>query len=798
MKSIAYFRIAAFAALIIGFCLLPEARAQITASATVTATDTATSSVIADFDWKENNIADSLEKIQAFQNHKSEFETTIKNLAYVDNIKTDFEEIQTLLDEAYGLFVKKRQVSSWDIIRAGDFKSDRKQLFESAEKVKTNYSAYLTRTEKIISELNETLSVLKKFHEYLLKDSSLASHKSTVVQVKKDVDDLLAQIRTGRKEYTTVFQDNKELLDAVTAFSDEIDNEITLFKKERFSKTAPALYESDFFTRFTQDLMSELRAAWRDVFAIDRADFIDNRYFIVQSLIVFILVWLGLREIKRFWTRKALYYPPLWAALAALFYAAVQIERPPLLWVMFFWLVLSALCLFIFSRIINEPKGRRDVAILILAYTVLQIVERLGVPLVLYRLFLVAIALGLATYCRIRIKDIAGEKQVHLRQSLLRLLSFIFLVSAGAEFFGFHLFASFLVHAAVKTTFIVFVFWNLRELTRLSVDVVLAAPWVARFDFTRYHRELIGRRIHWLMTGFIAFAALAMLASVWGLYDGISQAVAGILDLGWQYRENRFTLGTFFQAVLIFAAIRFVGFVLCNVLEEEVFPRRKITIGSGKAISSLIEYSLWIMAFVVAFTVLGFDLKQLAIIAGALSVGIGFGLQNIVNNFVAGLILLFERPVRVGDILEFRGQWGTVEKVGLRSTVVRTLVESELIIPNSDLITQPVCNMTLANTLYVVIIPFSVAYGTDPEKIKSLVIELALANPGVIKDPAPEVFFTKMADSSLEFELRARVIDARQRVKVSSELLGAVYSVLRTQGIEIPYPQRVLHVRTDE
>ena len=195
----------------------------------------------------------------------------------------------------------------------------------------------------------------------------------------------------------------------------------------------------------------------------------------------------------------------------------------------------------------------------------------------------------------------------------------------------------------------------------------------------------------------------------------------------------------------------------------------------------------------------GFDFGNVAIIAGALSVGIGFGLQNIVNNFVSGLILLFERPIRKGDWIEVGGTEGVVKDIQIRSTVIQTFDRSDVIVPNSELISGQVTNWVLSSQSGRAVIPVGVAYGTDTEKVRTILMAIAEENTDVVKAgsmPKPIVLFRAFGDSSLDFELRVFLHNVDNRLSIISDINFAIDKAFREEDIEIPFPQRDLHVKS--
>jgi potassium efflux system protein len=203
-----------------------------------------------------------------------------------------------------------------------------------------------------------------------------------------------------------------------------------------------------------------------------------------------------------------------------------------------------------------------------------------------------------------------------------------------------------------------------------------------------------------------------------------------------------------------------------------------------------------LIGFLLALAALGLDLQKITILAGALGVGIGFGLQTIVNNFVCGLILLFERPIKVGDLIQLDSEWAYIKKIGLRATIVETFDQAEVVVPNSDLIANKVTNWTLSSRLSRLTIPVGVAYGSDVPLVLQILKDCAEQHPLVTKIRPPQVLFMDFGESSLDFELRVFVEDVANRLQVMSELHQAIDRRFREAGVEIPFPQRDIHIRS--
>ncbi len=252
-----------------------------------------------------------------------------------------------------------------------------------------------------------------------------------------------------------------------------------------------------------------------------------------------------------------------------------------------------------------------------------------------------------------------------------------------------------------------------------------------------------------------------------------------------------------YLALVLFSALIAVGHWARAWLDQVLIRRGRLDQGGRAAAVTLAGYAAFALAGLATFVTLGVDLTSLAVVFGALSVGIGFGLQNIVNNFVSGLILLFERPIKVGDWIRVGDAEGIVRNLTVRFTELQTFDRTELIIPNSDLISQRVTNITRRDVIGRVILTVGVAYGSDARRVQELLLETVTAHPNVAAedDDAPLVTFSAFGESSLDFEVRCILRDVTQRLKTHSELNLAILDAFAANGIEIPFPQRDVHMK---
>jgi small-conductance mechanosensitive channel len=236
---------------------------------------------------------------------------------------------------------------------------------------------------------------------------------------------------------------------------------------------------------------------------------------------------------------------------------------------------------------------------------------------------------------------------------------------------------------------------------------------------------------------------------------------------------------------------------LTRLLVEKILSRYALDVGVRQSIGTIIRYTIVIIGLVIIIQTAGVDLSTLGILAGALGVGIGFGLQNITSNFISGIIILFERPIKIGDRIEVGEVTGDVVNISARATTVITNDNIAIIVPNSDFISETVINWSHNGRSVRFNFPVPVSYNSNPTEVKKLLADVAKANTGVLKVPAPDVLFDGFGDSSLDFTLRVWTSEYIDRPGVlKSQLYYEIFKKFAEQNIEIPYPQQDLHLKS--
>jgi potassium-dependent mechanosensitive channel len=354
-----------------------------------------------------------------------------------------------------------------------------------------------------------------------------------------------------------------------------------------------------------------------------------------------------------------------------------------------------------------------------------------------------------------------------------------------ANILGYITLANWLGNGLLQSSYLALVLYALVVVLGQLGQMALEARLLAALGVVRRHRELLYRRLrralHWLAIVLWALGTLQQLL----LRDLWFNAAHNFLNAELHLGSIRFSVGD----VLAFAVTVWAAFALSRfirfLLEEDVYPRVRLNRGLAYAISSTLHYVILVTGFFLALAVLGIDMTRVTILAGAFGVGVGFGLQNIFNNFISGLMVLFERPINIGDVIQIEDASGVVERIGIRASVIRTINGSEVIVPNGKLISERLTNWTLSSRLHGIELPVAVALDSDPKRVIASLEGAAAAHPLINKDPPPQALVVRLGPDSLGLELRAWTDRSEQWMQIRSELAIAVSSALVSEKIAI-------------
>jgi small-conductance mechanosensitive channel len=380
----------------------------------------------------------------------------------------------------------------------------------------------------------------------------------------------------------------------------------------------------------------------------------------------------------------------------------------------------------------------------------------------------------------------------------VRALVAVWVGAFAAGFTGYLSLAILLTGGAVVSAYLALGFYAVVLVAERLAALVLQAWPMTRLQAVKRRPALVLRKARTLLNWLGVAAWISVALDTQGLLESSLEAARAVLGARFQWGAIGVSLGdllafglTVWAAFLVSAVVRFL-------LEEDVFQHMGLKRGVPYALSRLLHYVILLLGFVVAVGALGVDLDKVAVLAGAFGVGIGFGLQNVVANFVAGLVLLMERPIHVGDAVQLGDVGGQVQEIGMRASIVRTWDGAEVLVPNSQLVSEKVVNWTLSDRMRRITLKVSVGYGSDPERVIELLRDVALQHPRALRQPAPIAVFREFGQTGMDFELWVWTDRFEDAGTLQSELGVAIHSALGAAKIELAVPHRVVHVRGGE
>lgn len=457
----------------------------------------------------------------------------------------------------------------------------------------------------------------------------------------------------------------------------------------------------------------------------------------------------------------------------------------------------------ILRRVIDKPLVP-ILNVLVLFYVFDEILRLLTAYPLIYRLLfsiemLTAIVLVVWIY-RQRAADVSfiaeHRRLVELLKKILLVSAIPFGISFVANLFGFVSLARLVARGLLDSAYAgLFLYAFYLVLVSLAEYAVRVRP-LSRLKMMSQHRALVVSKVAKAIRWLFVFTWFLLALDYLYLLEPFGKGLGTVLTFD-------LTLGSFsitLLEILIFLFVVWLAFALSRlirfVLEEDVYTRVTLKEGVPYAVSTILHYALLVGGFTLAILSLGIDLTKFTILAGAFGVGLGFGLQNIVQNFVSGIILLFERPVTIGDVIQKGNDIGSLKSIGLRASIIGTPEGAEIIVPNGVLISEEVTNWTPAEHNRRLDVNVGVAYGSDVDQVIELLMEVGRSHPEVVTDPGPLVLFSGFGDSSIDFQLRTWANSESNWWVIRSDLTIGVYKALTEANIEIPFPQRDLNLRS--
>jgi len=420
-----------------------------------------------------------------------------------------------------------------------------------------------------------------------------------------------------------------------------------------------------------------------------------------------------------------------------------------------------------------------------------------------YRVYLFGLTVltaGLMVWLMWRARPRAGDAPMSIARKWIRatgaLAVVALLVSAAANLFGNVSLAEMLTGGILDSGYVGLVLYAGVTVLSSVLRLLLARRALSRFSIVTQHAGPLLQSFTRLLSVAALAAWLIVMLNEFRIFRPIRDAVVAVLTHELRFGQISLTLG----GVLLFLFSVWLAFWVAKtvrlILQDEVLPKMSLPRGVGNSISSLSYYALVFAGLAVALVAAGFEISQLTIVVGALGLGIGLGLQNVVNNFVSGLILMFERPIQPGDVVEVGGVSGKVREIGMRATTLSTFEGADVVVPNGMLLSEKLINWTLSDMDRRIDVNVGVAYGSNPSRVLELLMEVTRGTDGIATEPAPTVLFVGFGANSLDFAIRSWTNNFGDWVAIRSNLTVRVHDALLAAGIEIPFPQQDVHVRS--
>ncbi len=633
----------------------------------------------------------------------------------------------------------------------------------------------------------------KSWYDEVLKGNSATSLREVMRSTMEEIKGAIDAITEKSDELIQTMQKASSMQSDIFQMEQRIEQRIKNLDSVFPAGNLTPLFTPAFFNQLSADGWKGITQGFYENALPDWQLLKSNARFIFLQIFSIILVTFFLLTIRSESSVELLAFlqRPFSTAIfvCLLFLRVLEPVSPPV------WMLLeSAVAWIAFLRLFSLYASDRGQTVFMYAFAAIHLLIQLllvvKVPFAITRLFIFFTSVGASAALFLYSRSDLRTKNV---KWCLGALSVLFGMIAFVELAGFSDMSKTLFKYTISTLNVFVKAWLLFHISWGMVEWSL--QWLSSDEkyLVKERVPILSKISRIALYLFFATCILIYLLVGWGVFDSANEAFSKVLSSGVSLGNIQFSLSDILQAILLAVVTLVVSVAIQSVLNQSVFPSMNIPKDVGFSIARLIHYFILSVGLLLVLLSLGVSFTNLAIFGGALGVGLGMGLQEIVKNFAAGIIILVERPIKIGDLIEFENTTCRVEKIGLRSTLVRALDGILKVIPNNDLIVNPVTNWTHSRKRLRKSSMIGVAYGSDVDLTIRLLKEAAESHDSVLKNPEPEVFFEEFGDSALIFELRYWVKDVSLIKVVPSEINQLIERKLAEANIEIPYPQMDVH-----
>jgi len=749
-------------------------------------------------------VAELAPRLAALNGEQAEIEQRLDTLKDQSDIRQQIErtrERQKLVNER---MEKHGGPAGWNVNRL----RENRQLIQRQQE---QFQSILDQLSDRLAHLDDTRKEWNKKRQFWeewktdLEQRQGQFAEDSFSRALDSIDSVLSAVRQEMKPLLELQSQVTELHAHNSRYVNRIDAMLDSRRQEIFSKTGPPLFSPDYYRQYGEDLWKAVDEGVKDVRWLSRNFLKEQGWILLLQAIVAISLPLLIRRYRseaqeaEEW-QFILDHPWATGIFVAVSSLTFLYSYPPALAQVFFWALAAFSAAVLIAALLLNPRKIFMVYVLAFLFVFSMLLNTIALPLPIYRLYIALLSLFGAPALWLLAKHNLKARNRNLGNFTisLRIGAIVLLATCVAQFWGYSRLAMRIVESSIETVFLVLFVMMVIRVGSGGIEFGLGRPFMKRYRFFRKHGKELSRRLKNIFRILILIYAFLYLLTVWNVFDTVGQSWERFGQIGFSMGDTDITLKMIGLAGFVFYLSIIFSWVMQAVLDTGVLSRRQVDRGVRDSIKKLLHYILVLIGFVIALKLAGFALENFVVLAGAFGIGIGFGLQNIVNNFVSGIILLFERPVKVGDMVVVDEEWGRVRKIGLRSTIVETLDQAEIIVPNSQFISEKVTNWSLTTSIVRIVIPVGVAYGSNVEKVLQVFEDVCHFHDEVLSEPKPSPIFVGFGNSSLDFEVRVWISDVETRLRIRSELCQAIDRAFREQDITIPFPQRDLHLRSME
>ncbi len=733
----------------------------------------------------------------------AEAEVRVQQATKLNKVYANLDENLEILEKLEKQYSPWDEADNWQINRLLGARNNYSDLNDQQNKPLSIINKHLETLEKLRNTWEEEGTYWKEWQEYLL-GIHVNVPQDAFTRTRDSISSLLKRVTKVGGELVKAQQKYSPAQEVIASRLSLVEKTMGNLRLDSFRRNTYSLFETDYyhqfsqhlFTSFAQELTSDIRLP--DGFFKRHSRVLSLQFF--STITILLLLVYRKKHSKKLTEEWAfLYRRPFSGAVFITMAVMTIIGNPyrnaPLVWMLLIAVIITITAIRLLDAIYPQQLARRIIRTIATLFIVTKALQVLGLPTPLLQLYQVLLCATAIPICWLLIRNHSQELQ-KLRFGIY-LAGIVAVVGLTTAILGFATLTTNLISATLSSFTIIIMLKMILRLADGGIHAFISSEWVKSREFMQtLGLEEAAQKLQTLMRIIVLVNTGLYFLVIWQFFGDIAEARATLLSYEYSFGEFTFSAEMVVMVVIVLYLTTLISWVIQAFVESQVMTPRKMDVGVKESLKRLTHYGLFTIGFLVAVSMAGLDLQKFTILAGALGVGIGFGMQNIVNNFVSGLILLFERPVKIGDTVTIGEDWGTISRIGLRSTVVETFDRSEIIVPNADLISLKVTNWTFSSKIVRVNLPVGVAYGSPLEKVLEVLNKAAREHPDVLTYPEPNSIFESFGNSSIDFKLRFWVHTIDDRMRIRSDVAVIIDRLFREEGVTIPFPQQDLHLRS--